>query len=171
MGAAKSPGDERLCGPTFASPTQPIPERQSGFSLSIPSKRKEPGKEHPFFDAKSGAADLTIYWQAKLDVAEELSVVALELLGMAVSEASVERTFSYQKFLDTPLRAWLATATTQAQMFVRFNFCTFGDKTLIPEALRVIPSYMYDDLPPSDGEASDAGSEPDITSLAIYWNE
>jgi hypothetical protein len=58
---------------------------------------------------------------------EELARVALWLAGVGISEAAVERTFSWQKFVETPLRSRLADANMQASLFVRFNFTTFGD--------------------------------------------
>ena len=59
-------------------------------------------------------------------------MVALFFISIPISEASVERSFSYQKFIQTPLRNKLSDAVVQATMFVRFNYLCFGDKALIP---------------------------------------
>ena len=59
---------------------------------------------HPFSDAAATMADVIAYWQSKLDTSQELSSFALHLYSIPVTEASVERSFSRQKFVDTPLR-------------------------------------------------------------------
>ena len=86
---------------------------------------------HPFAD-QDGVTDAQLYWEAKLLEASELSIVALWLHGITVSEASVERSFSYQKLLESPLRCNLALEVEQAQMFVRFNYMAFGDPRFKP---------------------------------------
>ena len=72
-------------------------------------------------------ANPEIYWQAHLGDAEELARVALWLQGLGVSEAAVERSFSYQKYVQSPHRAKLQLPIVQAQLFVRYNFVAFGD--------------------------------------------
>ncbi len=86
---------------------------------------------HPFAD-QDGVADAGLYWEAKLLDASELAVVALWLLDITVSESCVERTFSYQKFLESPLRSNLAVEVEQSQLFVRFNYMAFGDPKYKP---------------------------------------
>ena len=73
-------------------------------------------------DCGSQMADPTIYWQSKLNVAEELAKFSLFLLSVPISEAAVERSFSRQKFLETPLRNGLEDKVVQAALFVKFNF-------------------------------------------------
>lgn len=62
------------------------------------------------------------YWQACMPFAPELSVVAMTLLSMAVSEACVERSFSRQKFVEDPLRAHLSDENIEGEMFIYWNF-------------------------------------------------
>ena len=59
---------------------------------------------NPFLDDPIIMSDPLSYWQSKLNVAQELAEFALFLFSVPVSEAAVERIFSVQKFLDTPLR-------------------------------------------------------------------
>ena len=61
-----------------------------------------------------------------------MAEVALFLLSLPVSEAAVERTFSFQKFIQRPLRSRLSDAVVQATLFVRFNFVMFGEKKFLP---------------------------------------
>ena len=88
-------------------------------------------------------ADPTIYWQSKLNVAEELAKFSLFLLSVPISEAAVERSFSRQTFLETPLRNGLEDKVVQAALFVKFNFLKFGDPLLIPEQLRAPVQYHH----------------------------
>ena len=97
---------------------------QAQLNLYIPNRS-------PFADSAAEVVCET-FWQSKLRVSEELAEVAFLLLSLPVSEAAVERTFSFQKFIQRPLRSRLSDAVVQATLFVRFNFVMFGEKKFLP---------------------------------------
>ena len=110
----------------------------------------------PFTDSLQNSADLEVLWQSKLRLTEELAEVALFLFSAPVSEAAVERTFSCQKHLDTPLRNRLHDQVVQAELFVRFNFMPFGDPNLVPPKLETEHLFHYSDFPKDEEDQADA---------------
>ena len=103
-------------------------------------------------------------WEAKLDQATELSHVALMLADVHTTEAAVERTFSGQKHLITPLQIRLDNSTAQANMFVKYNFVQYGPRRLLPPALQQpapVHHYIRD-----TGEAADESALPGDTEVA-----
>jgi hypothetical protein len=65
-----------------------------------------------FFDARN-------LWSLYLPC--ELAIVALAILDVNPSEASVERTFSSQKFVHSKLRNRLSKSNIEEEMMIRFN--------------------------------------------------
>lgn len=63
-----------------------------------------------------------LFWSCYLFTAPELSSVALALSTMSVSEASVERTFSAQKFTHTDLINQLSSELVEDEMMIRRNY-------------------------------------------------
>jgi hypothetical protein len=80
---------------------------------------------HPFQDVPATMADPISYWQSKLDSAQELASFALFLYTIPVTEASVERSFSKQKFVETPLRNALQQKA-HFQIYRRGGGCCMG---------------------------------------------
>ena len=105
------------------------------------------------------------YWQSKLNVAQELSEFAIFIHSIPVTEAAVERTFSVQKILDTPIRNALSEKVVQAALFVRFNFLNFGDENLIPPSLREPVKYLYN----QDVVDEDAPEVQDEATALTFW--
>ena len=126
--------------------------------------------EHPFFNAVQQSSDVKVFWQSKLSDAEELAAVALTLLSCAASEAAVERTFSYQKFVEAPLRSRLHTETVQCQLYVRFNFKRFGNRSLVPKGLEESRQLYYNEMPPEEDFEDPEVEITDEADLAKYWN-
>lgn len=65
--------------------------------------------------------DLKSLWNLYVDTAPELSHLALALLSVTASEASVERSFSAQDYIHTDKRNKLDDATVQSIMTIKFN--------------------------------------------------
>ena len=61
-------------------------------------------KKRPPFADNTVKVPLDVFWQSKLRYTDKLADLALLLHSIPISEAAVERTFSSQKFLSTPLR-------------------------------------------------------------------
>ena len=63
------------------------------------------------------------YWMKRYNrtTHDEMSVIALAMLNINPSEASVERSFSKQKFIHTPLRNSLHKETIESLMFIKVN--------------------------------------------------
>eukprot|EP00667_Euglena_gracilis_P025496 EG_transcript_29981 len=123
----------------------------------------------PFHDAIVCTADPTLYWQSKLHVAQELAEFAIFLYTIAVTEAAVERTFSAQKFLETPLRNALHEKVVQAALFVKFNLLNFGDDNLIPASLREPKKFFYHKDISLENEAQ---GDPDLFDDVVskFWS-
>lgn len=86
-----------------------------------------------------------------------------------MSEASVERIFSIQKFLDAPLRNALQDKVVQSALFVKFNLLHFGDDSLIPPSLRDPVKHMYNECLRFDEDTS-SSSNPDLDNEALrFW--
>ena len=66
---------------------------------------------------------LRMYWTDRLQFTdtEMLATIALEMLAINPSEASVERSFSHQKLTHSTLRNRLADEVVEAQMFIKTN--------------------------------------------------
>eukprot|EP00668_Euglena_longa_P035922 GGOE01046156.1.p1 GENE.GGOE01046156.1~~GGOE01046156.1.p1 ORF type:complete len:248 (-),score=30.69 GGOE01046156.1:159-881(-) len=98
---------------------------------------------NPSADSEVSMSNHVLYWESKLGVAQELAECALFLFSVPITEAAVERTFSVQKFVDTPLRNALQDELVQSMLFVKFNFLNFGEKSLIPPKLLQPIKYFY----------------------------
>ena len=114
-------------------------------------------------------ADPVLYWQGKLHVAQELAEFAIFLFSIAVTEAAVERTFSVQKFLETPLRNALQDKVVQAALFVKFNLLHFGEGNLIPPALREAPKYFYHQDISLESQAPNEDPNPSSDVGLGFW--
>ena len=86
-----------------------------------------------------------------------------------------ERTFSIQKFVDTPLRNALQDELVQAMLFVKFNFLNFGERSMIPPKLLTPPPFFYrNDLDLEDdfshpNPSATSSTDPD-SSFLQFWH-
>eukprot|EP01113_Clastostelium_recurvatum_P039324 TRINITY_DN5992_c1_g1_i1.p1 TRINITY_DN5992_c1_g1~~TRINITY_DN5992_c1_g1_i1.p1 ORF type:complete len:654 (-),score=150.84 TRINITY_DN5992_c1_g1_i1:592-2553(-) len=85
-------------------------------------------RKFPFEDASERLARVAkkevspkAFWEWYVPTAPEVAIVALALLSVAVSEASVERAFSRFKLVRTRLRNLLSDDHTDDEMSVSFN--------------------------------------------------
>ena len=150
-------------GDTSSWPEEKRNEMKAVIEINLKAQfNKYVRHQPPFFDGPNTTANGKTYWESKLREAEELAETALFLRTVAVSEAAVERTFSTQKFIDTPLRNKLADIMIQASMFVRFNFVNFGADEYIPTEIKLARSafkYHYSDLPREKEEESESSED------------
>ena len=84
--------------------------------------------DEQYLNAKNDVQSAVTYWlnRYNLTTHDELSVLALAMLNVNPSEASVERSFSKQKFIHTPLRNKLHQDTVEALMFIKVNVIALG---------------------------------------------
>lgn len=85
-----------------------------------------PQEQHLYKENNVDAA--MTYWMRRYHrtTHDELSVIAMAILSVNPSEASVERSFSQQKFIHTPLRNRLHKETVEALMFIKVNAIALG---------------------------------------------
>ena len=76
-------------------------------------------------------------WYDYKNIVPELSEVALALLSIPASEASVERTFSTQGLIHTKIRNSLSDCFVQAEMTINFN------KKALSKETKVIKCKIY----------------------------
>jgi hypothetical protein len=69
----------------------------------------------------SSSFDPRLVWHLLAAQKVELAIVALALLSVAASEASVERTFSAQDAVHSKNRNRLGSSTIEAEVFMKFN--------------------------------------------------
>lgn len=103
----------------------------------------------------------------------ELSKVAVALLTLAPSEASVERSFSAQGSVHTKLRNRMADSSVQHEMFIKFNSRLLSPSPVKPST-SAVAATQSDSLPPvannvveldpaaSDSDESISDSENDF---------
>lgn len=65
--------------------------------------------------------DWKLFWIKHYDRTPELAAIALCLLSIGISEATVERSFSIQKLTHNDIRNRLAADIVEAEMRIRFN--------------------------------------------------
>jgi len=72
-------------------------------------------------DIEKEETDWKLFWVKYYDRTPELAAVALCLLSIGISEATVERSFSIQKLTHNDIRNRLAADIVEAEMRIRFN--------------------------------------------------
>ena len=70
------------------------------------------------------------FWAIAKNSVPELGLVALCLLNVNPTEASVERSFAIQKYIHTKTRNRLLQTNIQQEMFIRFNHSKTKDLKL-----------------------------------------
>jgi len=74
--------------------------------------------------------DWKLFWTKYYHVTPHLSITALCLLSIGISEACVERSFSVQKFTHTDVRNRMKGDIVEAEMRLRFNKNNFNDENV-----------------------------------------
>jgi hypothetical protein len=77
--------------------------------------------EFTMLQGKDTKRDCREFWDLNIDTAPELSIVAIAILSIVASEASVERTFSAQGSVHSKQRNRLLDSRVEAEMFIKFN--------------------------------------------------
>ena len=80
-----------------------------------------------FTDPETREIDWFLFWSQMKRFAPELANLAVCLLSMGISEASVERSFSIQQLTHSKTRNRLNEDIVEAEMIIRFNKHVLND--------------------------------------------
>ena len=100
--------------------------------------------------------DWKLFWTKYYHICPHLSIVALCLLSIGISEACVERSFSIQKLTHSDTRNRMKEDIVEAEMRLRFNKQNIADE----DADEILRAKHYHQQDESDDELSDVEDAP-----------
>jgi hypothetical protein len=107
----------------LAPPSEPVAAKMVALSTVLHVQLgRYLTKFAPFDESISPEVSARDYWFGKFVAVPELSTVAIAILSLASSEASVERSFGRQTLVHTPLRNSLGDENIEAEVFVQMNY-------------------------------------------------
>lgn len=89
--------------------------------------------------------DWKLFWTKYYHISPHLSIIAICLLSIGISEACVERSFSVQKFTHSDVRNRMKGDIVEAEMRLRFNKNNINDENANEILLHNSPSTNCDD--------------------------
>ena len=150
----------------FRERIHPFEEFDSQIQQSLESQSN--ASSNPVFYSH----DARLYWLDSIPLAAELSYVALVLLSINCSEASVERSFSAQGDCHTKKRGSLLDVNVEHQIFVKLNELALQHKNIRRPLVKMRKSALLvvESSGSSASEHKDSDDEELEETERIIWD-